>query len=227
MAKYIGTLTSDARGKIGGLVMTRARNGTNLKAHAVGVNPRSNYQLSLRQNFASAIAAWRAILDTDRTTWELLAPQYTYVNTLGQSYNPTGLQLYTQAFMNATLTASALPPTAPPTPPYVNQIISASLTVVFTAFDIKAFQTGGADYVGAYTASCSSVISNTLNYHRQLRRRPMGFTLTGPSINIATPWALAYGPLPLADYKVSVRVVPFDPVSFISGTPVLQSVYVT
>ena len=38
MARYIGTLTSDARGKLGGLVLTRARNGTNLKAHAVPVN---------------------------------------------------------------------------------------------------------------------------------------------------------------------------------------------
>lgn len=227
MAKYIGTLTSDARGKVGGLVLTRARNGTNLKAHAVGVNPRSTYQLSLRQSFASAIAQWRALTTSQQQTWALLAPQYTYVNTLGQSYSPTALQLYTQAWMNATLSATAPPASAPTSPPFINQLLAVTLSFFPFTLTASATQSGPAPYSGAYTLSLSAPLSASISYTRGTRRRPMGFTLSGPGFDVTAAYLTAFGRVAGIGALIAYRAVPFDPVSFISAAPVIGTAAVS
>jgi hypothetical protein len=227
VARYIGTLTSDARGKVGGVVMTRARNGTNLKAHGVGVNPRSTYQLSLRQMFASARAAFIGLLGSQQEAWGVLAPQYTYVNALGQSYSPTALQLWTQAYMNAALSGTTPPGLPPTSPPFIDQIVQLTMVRAGSNLTLGAQSVGGIDYTGSWTASCSSQLPVTVNFTHQVRRRPMGFAALGPSIFCGPAFIRAYGYLPGVDTPVSVRAVCFDPVSFISATPLTQVVFVT
>jgi hypothetical protein len=225
MAKYIGSLTTDARGKLGGLVMTRARNGTNLKAKGIPTQPRSNYQSSLRALFASALIGWRALTTTQVTTWQLLAPQYTYVNSLGQSYSPTALQLWTQAWVNAGTTSLHPPGLAPTSPPYVDQLVGLSATVVAGVLKFSAFDMSGA-YTGGATLSSSSVLSPSINYTTTIRRRPMGrFEVSGVIFGTAA-WEAAYGPLPAPGQNLSCRAQCYDPISFIGGTPYLQIVTV-
>jgi len=101
MAKYIGTLTSDARGKVGGLVLTRARNGTNIRAMAVPVNPATVRQVYTRGIIGAALSAYRQLTAPQQGSWSLFAALYTWTNSLAQPFTPTGLQLWTQAYVNA------------------------------------------------------------------------------------------------------------------------------
>jgi hypothetical protein len=220
MARYIGTITSDARGKVGGLVMTRASNGTNLKAHAVPVNVRSQYQATNRQRLSAAVTAWRKLSDPQRVTWSLIAYQYTYLNSLAQAYSPTGLQLWTQAFINAA-TVGATPPAMAPTvlpsvpPVYSLFFHSSSFGVYFNGIDSIG------DPPLAWNVSVSSVLRSTINYTTGIRRRPMGGVVGSPTINCTAEWEAAYGAIPVVNATVSARALAFDNVSYISGTPSL------
>jgi hypothetical protein len=226
MAKYIGTITSDARGKVGGLVLTRGSNGTNLKAHAVGVNVRSPFQMANRQSVAQSVIAWRLLTDANRTTWSLLAAQYTYLNSLAQAYTPTGLQLWTQAFVNAATLGTTPPPSTATTPPSVAPVTDAAIIISFPSIHISVFN-GGTGYTGAWSASISTVIRATVTYMQGTRRRPMAAASGANTVNIGAAYLAAWGPTPQIGDTVNVRVVPFDPVSFVSGTPLIQSVVVT
>lgn len=226
MARYIGSLTSDARGKVGGHIHTRARSGTTLKAHGVGTNPQSNFQNSLRSVFGSAASAWRQLSQSNQTTWGLLAAQYTYVNSLGQSYSPTGLQLWTQAWVNAATLGATPPATAPVSPPSVAPGADFMAEIAFGDLNVGLSGSGGFPYTGSWSVSLSHVIPATLNYTRGIRRRPMGAANLASHIICTAAWRRAYGRLPGADNKLAYRVVPFDPTYFITGAVITGTVFI-
>lgn len=226
MARYIGNLTSDARGKVGGIVLTRARTGTTLKAHAIGVNPASIYQGKRRTIFASALAGWRNAGAGSNSNWSLLAALITYTNSLGQTYQPTGLQLWTQAWVNAAAFNTVPPSTVTVAAPAVIPILSVSLTRIGSVLDLSVFGYLGA-YVGAWTASLSSNVSDSLMYTKGLRRRPLCPGQTINHVDVGPDWQIAYGPLPAINSGVSIRVVPVDPTSFVSGMPAVFRTGVT
>lgn len=219
MAKYIGLLTSDARGKVGGLVMTKARGGTTLKAHSGGINPATAYQTYNRQSFGSAIAAWKRLTDPQRTTWSLLATQFTYLNSLAQPYQPTGLQLWTQAFMCAQQSAGSPPASAPSLKPSIDQIVGLTAYTVGPVFSVSATDSVGA-YPGSWLVSSSFIVPPTVGYTTGIRRRFMGYTYASATVNCSFEWGLAYGTLPAPLSWVALRAIPFDLASRITGTPV-------
>lgn len=227
MAKYIGSLTTDARGKHAGTVFTRGRSGTVLKGHGVPVQTRSPYQLSLRSSFAAAIAAWRAMTSTDQTTWALLAVQYTWLNSLAQTYSPTALQLWTQAFVTARLSSSTPSTTAPTSPPSIEPITGMTAIQVSGNLLLGAQMSGGFPYPGCWSLSLSSPISSSIQYAGSIRRRPIGAVLLDSTINGTAPYIAAYGALPGVDTKLSFRAVPFDLDSFLTGTIFAGTLFVT
>lgn len=224
--RYIGTISSDARGKLGGMVATRARNGTNFKAHAAPVNPRSVYQQVQRATMAAAVSAWKAIGATNQLRWGVLAAQYLYTNSLAQTYRPSGLQLWVQAYVNSSLAGTTLPAYAPSTPPSFYSVSSIILNNTGTVLSLSLFYVFGA-YTGYATFSASSVLSPTINYTKNIRRRPMGAAHAASYNDITSAWTKAYGALPPVGSLVSVRVVSMDSGTSISGTPLAYLATVT
>jgi hypothetical protein len=222
VAKYIGLLTADARGKLGGLIMSRARGGTTLKGHAVPTRPGTRAQNSRQGTFGSAIFAWRNMSTSDQTTWSVYAGSLTWTTSLGTTYSPTGLQLWTQAYMNAFF-FSTTPPTTLPlgiVPPI--PLIGANLS--YSGFSLLA---GVADAMGSSTSSwifySSYMISPSRNYTKTIARRFLGSRVAGTSVNVTGEWGLQYGPLPSPGQIVAVRAVPVIPSVYISGTPFFQN----
>jgi hypothetical protein len=226
MAKYIGSLTTDARGKHGGIVFGRGRSGTVFKAKAVPVQTRSPYQLAQRSIFAGARAAWLDPTLCNQGTYNLLAALYTYTNTLGQTYQPTGLQLWTQAWVNAVICGSVPLFDAPLVPPSISNFTGMKITRIGSVITWTA-DVAGSPWFGSATLSVSGPISQAITFVTNTRRRPMGFILNASAIEFSTPWAKAYGALPPADTALSVRAVPIDPTSFLTGTPLTNLLYVT
>ena len=219
--RYIGTLSSDARGKLGGVVFTRGRNGTNMKAHAVPVNPRTPAQQGQRSAIAAAVNAWKALTSSNQTTWNALAPLYTYLNSLAQPYAPTGLQLWTQAYSNATWFGTAPPSNAPSAKPVFSSIDDAEVTNSGSSLVISAYALS-LPYAGGWRVSSSFVLPPTVNYVKGIRRAPLGGSTSAYSVDVTHLWNLLYGALPPVGSNLAVRFNSFDPSSFISGTPFLS-----
>ena len=226
MAKYIGLLTADARGKLGDLVMSRARGGTTLKSHSVPRRPVSQRQQSRQATFGAALFAWRNLTTANQTTWAVYAASLTWTTSLGTTYSPTGLQLWTQAFVNA-LFFGATPPANVPmgiTPP----IPCIGVGLGFSGASLDA---GFADALGSSTSSwimySSYFISPSLNYTKTLSRRFLARGIATNSVFCGGQWGLNYGPLPTPGQQVALRAVPVIPSVYISGTPFNQNVFIT
>lgn len=225
MAKYIGSLTTDARGKHAGIVFGRGRSGTILKAKGIPIQTRSPYQLTQRSIFAGARAAWLDPTLCDQGTYNLLAALYTYTNSLGQTYSPTGLQLWTQAWVTAAIAGSLPLFAAPFTPPIISQFTSLQVALGIGAIYFTA-EVGSAPWSGSATLSVSGPLSKAINFVTNTRRRPMGFCISAGTIEFSAAYIKAYGSLPPAEANISARAVPFDPASFITGTPVTNQLNV-
>jgi hypothetical protein len=218
--KYIGTLTSDARGKLGGVVFTRGRNGTNMKAHAVGLNAASPYRAAQRNSFAFGVPAWQALSFSNQTTWAALAASYTYINSLAQAYSPTGMQLWMQAYSNAARFSTVPPSSAPMSKPSILPIDDVEVLSLAGVLTVTGYS-GGIPSPQAFSYSISRVLSPSINYVKGIGRRQMGTTASGNPSTCTQEYIDAYGAIPNSGDDVAIRFVPCDPTSFISGTPSL------
>lgn len=217
MAKYIGTLTSDARGKVGGIVLTRARNGTNLKAHAVPRNVATQRQNDQQTTMAASLFAWRQLTDVQQVSWGAIAAVQTWRNSLAQVFVPTGLQLWTQAFSNAFYLGTTPPATAAGSPSSVEPITTVTLIGSLIGYILEVAPASGT-YSGAFLIFMSAVIPQSRNYTRTISRRFIGSNSGGNFISLGYGWQNAYGPYPPNFTISNVRAVPIDPTYFYSGT---------
>ncbi len=218
MAKYLGLLTSDMRGKIGGLVASRGRTGTTLKAKAVPSLTGSLLQQQQRMRFSAALQAWRALGVTQRTGWGTGALALLWSNSLGTQYVPTGLQLWQQCWVNAALLGTVPPSTYTIVPPGPIPILTATLTGSAGSYTIQITGSLGA-YTTAWLAFMSPIISASKNYTATITRKFAGGNLAGDSVVLGSAFEQIWGPLPAPGPIVSLRLVPVDPASFMSGTP--------
>jgi hypothetical protein len=222
LAKYIGTLTSDARGKVGGLVLTRARNGTNIRAMAVPVNPATTRQIYTRGIIGAALSAYRQLTAPQQGSWSLFAALYTWTNSLAQPFTPTGLQLWTQAYVNATRFGTTPPGSWSGTPPVLYPVTAASL--VYTSgnwFLFATRSTPGIYY--PFIVYASGVVPSSVNYVRRLARRYITAVSGVYYTNIAPGWTAAYGSTPRAGLTIAVCVTSVDPTTYISAAPFVSA----
>jgi len=218
MAKYIGTLTSDARGKVGGLVLTRARNGTNIRAMAVPVNPATVRQVYTRGIIGAALSAYRQLTAPQQGSWSLFAALYTWTNSLAQPFTPTGLQLWTQAYVNAARFGTMPPAAWDGTPPVLYPVTAASLA--YSGGDWYLFltrSTPGLYY--PFIVYASGSVPRSVNYVRRLARRYITAVAGVYYTNIAPGWSDAYGSTPHSGLSIAVCITSVDPTTYISAAP--------
>jgi hypothetical protein len=217
MAKYIGLLSSDARGKLGGIVLSRSRSGTTLKAKTTPKKPVTPAQVSAQASLANAHLAWQTLTADNRTTWAVVAATITWTNSLGGTYSPTGQQLYIQAFINANMQSYVPPDEYPddPDPPatltYVGADSGGGELNVFFEFMAGAPSTLVYVYAGRYVRA-------TVNYTATKARTYMGYAYDTDVLNIQALYIRRYGQLPPLYSVLPIRVVPVSASSYISGT---------
>jgi hypothetical protein len=96
MAKILlGAAIGDARGSVGAHTFTKGRNGAVLRQKVSPVQPRSSSVLTIRSQFSALSKYWaNQLLDDQRAGWNALAAITSYTNVFGNTYHPTGLQLF-------------------------------------------------------------------------------------------------------------------------------------
>lgn len=100
-------LVNDIRGAAGGNVFARNRSGAYVRNRTTPLNPQSTGQMIARASFGSLSQAWRTLTEAQRLAWADAAPEYPYLNKLGESRNYSGEQLYMK--LNRNLQAAGQP----------------------------------------------------------------------------------------------------------------------
>lgn len=108
-----GPLAGQLSGKIGNTVASHSRTGAYFRLKAIPVNPQSDAQLDLRGQFAGLTKRWRTLTDSARLGWTNVALDINRSDSLGQSYNLTGLQAYVSNNINRILAGQAITDNAP------------------------------------------------------------------------------------------------------------------
>jgi hypothetical protein len=115
--KFLSPLISDARKSLGGTTYARNPAGLYARAKKAPIQPRTPSQQANRANFASATQAWKTLTQAQVVGWNNLAAQTTWKDTLGQTFTPSGMQLFTQCQQNLLALGAAMqvnPPASPP-----------------------------------------------------------------------------------------------------------------
>jgi hypothetical protein len=217
MAKYIGLISSDMRGKMGGVVFTRGRNGTNIKAKGIPLNPGSIGQSRARGTLVAALGRWKNLSSTNQTTWNVLASSITYYNSLAQAYSPSGQQLYMQAVICTMMNNLVTPDTAPSTAPIIPNVASATIQAFSSYLLIKAYDSTMTE-ISQYNIYMSRLISPGIAYPPQNLARWIGSGEAGVTINWFSRYLAIFGAPALAGYSCVLELLPYDYSTGITGT---------
>tara|TARA_R110000782_G_scaffold252544_1_gene340385 strand:+ start:121 stop:816 length:696 start_codon:yes stop_codon:yes gene_type:complete len=85
---------ADARGSINGTVYSRGIGGLYMKNRVSPVNPQTAKQTAVRAALAALATSWRGLSDDQRTSFKGQVANYPATNRLGETYTPSGYQLY-------------------------------------------------------------------------------------------------------------------------------------
>lgn len=94
MKGKFGMMMVAGSGALGGHVVTRNRQGVAVRTKTTPINRRSTSQTGTRQTFSTLSQNWRALSEAQRQSWINAAPDFTRHNVFGDTYHPTGKNLY-------------------------------------------------------------------------------------------------------------------------------------
>lgn len=143
-----GMMMTDARGKLGGHVFTKARSGATVRTKVSPTNPRTSAQSSARGSLASLSQAWSALSEVQRVAWNSAAQEVGKTNIFGDAYFPSGKNYFTAVNKNLLLCGSAMEsfPPARETMPVIDSI-TVDLNVTDGEFNVVASTDGVRDVV--------------------------------------------------------------------------------
>lgn len=172
MAKCkFGMMMVDARGKLGGHVFTKARNGATIRTKVTPTNPQTSFQALVRNRLASLSSGWSSLSESDRASWNSGTALFPKTNIFGDTYLPSGKNLYIGLNSNLLNAGSSPLPVCPAPiefPEFFVDSIALHTGVLGLAIDVE----GGAldNFVVMYeaTAPLSLGIGNFSGRFRQI-----------------------------------------------------------
>lgn len=93
-------------GKLGGTVFARNKGGAYARNWVNPINPNTTRQQNVRTAFANLVQSWKNLSAADQQAWEDMAPQYPYINRVGEASEYSGQQLYLHLNMNLQVVGS-------------------------------------------------------------------------------------------------------------------------
>ena len=97
MAKVLWSgLVTDARGKLGGTVLSKNKSGNTLSNMRAPIQPRTENQMNQRAIFAEMASDWRDLSAIDKTGWDTYAalPAQELTDSMGEPYFISGFNWY-------------------------------------------------------------------------------------------------------------------------------------
>lgn len=133
-----GMMVVDGRGKLGGHVLTKSRNGATVRTKVTPTNPQTSFQQSNRAIFGQLSSNWTSLTESQRQAWNGAVKEFEKTNIFGDLKAPAGRDLYislNRNILQAGGTEIDVPPTKQGIKP--NAITSVDFDAVDELIDIK------------------------------------------------------------------------------------------
>lgn len=207
--KYLSPLLSDARASIGGATASKNRGGNYFRARIAPIQPRTPAQQDVRSNLSSLSSSWRSLTQLQIAGWNALAATVTLKDTLGNSYKPTGAQLFVGNNMNNITVGNPLittPPALKPDFPAAGET-SAAATAATPTFIVTVGYTA-APGAGMFIVRATPQLSAGISFIGQSQYRVIGTfnSIAIPSFDILSDYTAKFGTL-VAGTVVGIQVV--------------------
>lgn len=201
-----GALVVDGRGKIGGHVASKNREGAYLRTKVSPVNPQTTYQQTARSLLANFSQGWRGLTQSQRDAWNAAVDSWKSTNVFADIVTPTGKNLYTKLNVNLSNIGKATINT-PPLPVEVVEPVIAEVTAadgdLTVGVTTESIVTGQAMLVFA-----TEPVSPGKDFVKNLYRMLGVVTFTDETpVSINTQYTARFGAIP-AGQKVCVKLVP-------------------
>jgi len=89
-----GMMVVDGRGKLGGHVLTKSRNGATVRTKVTPTNPQTSYQQTNRAIFGQLSSNWTSLTEAQRQAWNGAVKEFEKTNIFGDLKAPAGRDLY-------------------------------------------------------------------------------------------------------------------------------------
>lgn len=89
-----GMMVVDGRGKLGGHVLTKSRNGATARTKVTPANPQTSYQQANRALFGQLSSNWAELTESQRKAWNGAVGAWQKTNIFGDLKSPSGRDLY-------------------------------------------------------------------------------------------------------------------------------------
>lgn len=132
MALVKSSLLSDLSGSIGGTTYARSRGGLYARNRTVPINPQTVAQGLVRSMFGSQSMAYNSLDSGQKAAWETWGQSVSWLNRLGDTFNPSGRSAFMQLNQNLSLVGGD-PIADPP-----STTVAPILDISWLAFDAKA-----------------------------------------------------------------------------------------
>lgn len=206
--KYTSPLLSQARASLGGTTFSANRGGNYTRARVAPVQPRTAAQQTARAQFSSVSGDWKTLTVAQRAGWTAAAAGITLQDSLGNSYVPTGNQLFVGLNRNLLVNNEAIVSAAPGSKPdFVNlspfTLTSGAATPALAIIPpLGAAPTGYIFEVGATAQVSPGIAFFSKSSYRYLAT----FAATAyASLNILSAYNARWGTL-VAGQRIAIRI---------------------
>lgn len=104
-----GSTISEIRGSINGATFSRNRAGAIIRNRITPINPNTMSQAQIRYLFSYVASQWASLNQNQKTQWNDYAKTLTFwVNRLGESYTPSGRQVFQYCNINLILSGTTI-----------------------------------------------------------------------------------------------------------------------
>lgn len=219
--KFLSAVITQASGKLGGVVGAKNRGGNYFRAKVAPVQPRSVAQQEQRANLSALAGAWKSLSAAQIAGWNALASTLTLKDSLGNTYVPTGEQLYVGNNRNLSQVDETVVDDPPTTKPdFADPLPIALLSVVATPAFHLTTSLGAAPTGSVFQVSATPQLSPGKSFIGQSVYRNIGFFPASAyaSMNILSAYVGRFGSLNVGA-NVGARLKLVDIATGFASTP--------
>ena len=199
-----GMMMTDARGKLGGHVFTKAKSGATIRTKVTPLNPKTSAQSEARSALGANSQAWRMLTEAQRLAWNSAAQEVSKTNAIGDTYFPSGKNYFTAVNNNLRNVGGGIlvsPPALVEMPGLIS--VEVDFDLVAEQLDIAPNFIGSDSDIVLVCNATSGQSAGRYNFSGKYRKFS-GFSLSGTPANTAVydMYVSKFG-VPSAGQKVS------------------------
>jgi len=222
-----GNGIADIRGSINGTTFARNRSGAYARNRTVPINPGTIDQTLTRSLFGNVSNGWANLTEAQQDTWRGEAALQTRLNKLGQSYVPSGRQLYME--VNSSLAQANLPQIVTPGssfPPNAVEFLEVSATTLAGNLATLSITNTNLIQPPAIVVDAAPATTTKTNLSNQFRQIAV-VSSPGSSESVVAEYIARFGLVQTVGSRIFVRVTSIDPANGLRSAAVIAAGTIT